>query len=143
MIQKKTIKVKECNSTKQEIKNISSHNNEESQNIVDTEKCNKPEESENKEIIEESTASKTTDTAPLTNQSVTQDQNELKTKESVTQDPTVLDDTTVKTNDKTDTKVKEKKKTRNQETKGKEPAQNKTTHREKETSKGEKENRYC
>ena len=49
------------------------------------------------------------DTTPLTIQSVTQDSNEIKTNESVTQDPQVSDDTTVKTNETNDTKVKTKK----------------------------------
>ena len=74
--EEKTIKAEECNSTKHE--NVSS---DENKNIIDTEKCTKHEESENKEFTTESstkpdksenndittnsTESDTTDTAPL------------------------------------------------------------------------------
>ena len=113
--EEKTIKAEECNSTKHE--NASS---DENKNIIDTEKCTKhdesenkefttesltkPDESENNEITTKSTDSKVTDTAPLHNSNVTDTTS--KAKSNVTQDLTVTDDTTVNENKQNESKVK-------------------------------------
>ena len=92
-----------------ETPNIKSENNDDTGELADKNKCNQAGQNENKEITHEVTVSKTVDTAPITNESVTQTSHEPKTNENIAKPSHESNDAKVKTKKKQENKNQQKK----------------------------------
>merc|ERR1712081_135344 len=70
--EEKINQAKECNLSQQENPDVTSENNDNTGKVADTNNCTHANKTENKEVTQEITVPQTDDTAPKTNESVTQ-----------------------------------------------------------------------